>query len=281
MLKKYTFTSEHAGCNVLFLGAVHGNEQSGTRAIFKVIEKFASHALSPLKGSVSFIPVCNPQAFEKNIRQIDDNLNRVIKKHKFPATYEQQIANQLVDYIAEADIIIDLHSSHCPDDQAFIFNDYPDELADKLASVQNIQYIVEGWPEIYKNAPIQDFSTGNYAHQLGKTCLTIECGYHFSDTAEQTAYYVILSTLLALGMLNGYPSSSIKQTHISMHSFIIKEKEGKLARNFKHLDTISQGEILAVYTDGQSIISPLSGVIMLPNPEANINTEWFYIGQPE
>ncbi len=279
MLKKYTFKSDRAGYNVLFLGAVHGNEQSGSLAMFKVIEKFAAKSLAPLKGSVTFIPICNPLAFEKNIRQIDENLNRVIKKHDTPSTYEQHIANELVDEIAASDIIIDLHSTHCPDDQPFIFIDYPDKLADKLAAAQNIKYIVEGWPEIYKKSPIQDFSTGSCAHQYGKTCLTVECGYHFSDSAEQTAYYVILSTLLALNMLEGYPAIPQQQTHINMHSFIIKEKEGTLARQFKHLDKISQNETLAVYADGQTLTAPIDGFILLPNPTAQLNTEWYYLGE--
>ena len=60
ILKKYTFKSEKNGPSVLFLGAVHGNEPAGTKAIYMVLEKFASKALTPLKGSVSFIPVCNP-----------------------------------------------------------------------------------------------------------------------------------------------------------------------------------------------------------------------------
>ena len=42
--------------------------------MFKVLEKFATKALTPLKGSVSFIPVCNPKAFDANVRQIDENL---------------------------------------------------------------------------------------------------------------------------------------------------------------------------------------------------------------
>ena len=279
MLKKYTFKSEKPGYNILFLGAVHGNEPAGTNAMFKVLEKFATKALTPLKGSVSFIPVCNPKAFDANVRQIDENLNRVVKYHATPQTYEQQVANELVEHIKEADIIIDLHSTHCAEDQAFIFSDYPDPLADKIASSLNIKYIVEGWPEIYANNEfIQDFSTGFCAHEHNKTCLTIECGYHFSDQAIQTAYYTILSTLLCLGFVSGYPSAPICQEHIVMDNFIIKTKEGKLANNYKHLDPIKQGEIIATNDDGTSIISPQDGFILLPNHKAELNSECFYFG---
>lgn len=279
MLKKYSFQSPLSGYHVLFLGAVHGNEPCGPQAMYKIIEKFACKALVPLRGSVSFIPLCNPLAFEGNVRQIDENLNRIIRKYDHPSTYEQKLANELVDHIAQADIIIDLHSTYCPATKPFIFSDYPDDLATKLASAQNIEYIVEGWPEIYADSTsIQDFSTGNCAHQHGKTCLTVECGHHFADSSIQTAYYVMMNTLLTLNMLEGYPSAPIKQQYIVMDSIFIKAKSGKLARDFKHLDKVSQGEILAIYDDGTSVICPADSYVLLPKAEAPINSEWFYLG---
>lgn len=278
MLKKYTFDSKIAGPKVLFLGAIHGNEPAGAQAIFKVVEKFASHAISPLKGIVEFIPVCNPLAFEKNVRQIDENLNRVIKDWDAPTNYEQQLGKEIASYIKNSDIIIDLHSSHCPQDKPFIFSDYPDKTADKLCLAQTIQYIVKGWPEIYSSSPIADFSTGNCAHYYNKTCLTIECGWHQSPQSEQVAYYAIMNTLLSLQMLEGFPAQSIEQTLIMMDCFIIKQFSGKLTQSYRHLDKVSKGEILASYDNGKSIICPQDGFIMLPNADAAINTEWFYLG---
>ncbi len=279
MLKKYTFKSNIPGPSVLFLGAIHGNETAGTTAISTAVQKFASGALIPLKGTVLFIPVCNPLAFEHNVRQIDENLNRVIRRWNNPTTCEQNLANELSAEIEAADIIVDLHSSHCPDDKPFIFNDYPDDhLACRLASAQNIEYIVEGWPQIYNDAPIKDYSTGNWAKTCGKTSLTVECGYHLSDTAVKTAYHVIMNTLLSLNVLEGYPSTPPTQKHILMDCFFIKSNPGRLAQPFKHLDSVLAGEILAFYDNGTSVVCPQDGFIMLPNPHALIGTEWFYLG---
>lgn len=279
MLKKYTFKSEQSGYNVLFLGAIHGNEPAGTKAVYMVLEKFASKALTPLKGSVSFIPICNPKAFEQNVRQIDENLNRIIKKYDKPQTYEQQLANELVDHIKEADIIIDLHSTFCQLAQPFIFSDYPNELADKISSALNIKYIIKGWPEIYSNnSDIQDYSTGACAQAYGKTCLTVECGNHQSESSVETAYYTIMSTLLCLNILQGYPSLPVKQEYIYMDSIFIKTKEGKLTKEFNHLDKVKAGETLAIYNDNTSIICPKDAYILLPKANAPINSEWFYLG---
>lgn len=279
ILKKYTFKSEKNGPSVLFLGAVHGNEPAGTKAIYMVLEKFASKALTPLKGSVSFIPVCNPNAFEKDVRQIDENLNRIIKKYDNPKSYEQHIANELVEYIKEADIIIDLHSTFCPLGEPFIFSDYPNEMADKISSALNIKYIIKGWPQVYASSTtIQDLSTGACAQSFGKTCLTIECGHHYAESTIQTAYYSIMSTLLCLNMLQGYPSQPIKQEYIMMDSILFKKKEGKLSENYNHLDKVKAGDIIATYDDGTTEISPYDAYILLPKAEAPVNSEWLYLG---
>lgn len=282
MLKKYTFKSDKQGYNVLFLGAVHGNEPCGSQAIFKIVEKFASHAIVPLKGSVSFIPVCNPKAFENNVRQIDENLNRIIQKYPSPQTYEQSLADELDRHIAAADVIIDLHSTYCPAAEPFIFNDYPGALADKLAKTQDIKYIVEGWPQIYAmSETVKDLSTGNCAHKYGRTCLTVECGHHFAEKSVQTAYYVILNALLALNMLEGFPSAPKEQKTIVMKSIFIKEKDGKLAKDFKHLDFVRKGDTLATYDDGSTVVCPEDSYVLLPKEKAPVNSEWFYLGLPK
>jgi predicted deacylase len=63
-----------------------------------------------LSGSVTFIPVCNPLAKEKNVRYIEENLARVFDEHKNPVSYEQKLATQLSDYVKNADAILDIHS---------------------------------------------------------------------------------------------------------------------------------------------------------------------------
>ena len=279
MLKKYTFNSDINGYQVLFLGAIHGNEPCGSQAIFKVVEKFASHSIFPLQGSVSFIPICNPLAFERNIRQIDENLNRIIRPYTSPQTYEQHLAVELVEHISSADIIIDLHSTSAPAAEPFIFSDYPDKLADQIAAAQNIKYIIKGWPQIYAdNNTTHDFSTGNCAHTYGKTCLTVECGYNLDPLSIQTAYHVIMNTLLSLGILEGYPSLPVKQYNIIMDKLYIKTQSGRLSQEFHNLDKIKQGQTIAVYDNGNTIICPQDSYMLLPKADAKVNDEWFYLG---
>ena len=61
-------------------------------------------------------------------------------------------------------------------------------------------------------------------------------------------------------------------------SFVLKTGEGKLCRNYKHLDPLVKGEKIAVYDSGEFLYAPEDGFILLPNLQAPVNTEWYYLG---
>ncbi|MBM4225484.1 MAG: succinylglutamate desuccinylase, partial [Gammaproteobacteria bacterium] len=63
------------GPRLLVLGAVHGNETCGTRAIERVLGGFERGARDLLRGSVTFVPITNPLAYRRGTRSGDRNLN--------------------------------------------------------------------------------------------------------------------------------------------------------------------------------------------------------------
>ena len=81
MITKYEFRGEKDGISLLILAAVHGNETAGTQACFRIIDEFNRGALRLTGGHLTLVPVCNPEAYRKDVRSIDENLNRVIKMH--------------------------------------------------------------------------------------------------------------------------------------------------------------------------------------------------------
>lgn len=279
MFKTVVFKGEAEGKNILILGAVHGNETAGTRAQQEVIKeiKEAQHILK--SGSVTFIPIVNEQAYNQDIRGVEDNLNRVIKFHENPKTNEEKIANQLIKEIEKADILLDLHSTHCENDQPFAFIDYPTKENLDFLNIIPVQTALAGWPDIYKNNQnIENNCTEEYAFLHQTRALTVECGYHKSIEAVQTAKQSILNTLYQFDVLAGTATKTEKKI-ITLKKFIIKEKEGKLLKNFVHLDKVKKGEPIARYETGEKVYSEVDGFIIMPNHDAKINTEWFYIGE--
>lgn len=279
MLDKFEFYGEKEGISLLILAAVHGNETAGTNAIYKVVEELRQGKLRLNSGKLVMVPVCNQEAYAKDVRQIDENLNRVMKIHENPQTYEQKLANIICPLIKECDVLLDLHSTHCEGDVPFAFCDYPDEYNQKLISGLNVGYVLEGWPEIYAgNGEIEDFSTERAAHDFGKTATTLECGYHKSKEAVDVAYNAIVNTLSGFGLTEEKKTQMRPKTHILMQSYIVKKREGQLCKAYKHLDFVYKGEEIARYDDGEVLRAPSNGFILLPNLRAEIGAEWYYLG---
>lgn len=279
MIETFQYKGKEDGLSLLVLAAVHGNETAGTKALSRLIEKLDKQQICLKKGKLTLVPVCNPAAYQRHIRETEENLNRVMKPHQNPQTYEQKLANEICPLIATHRMTLDLHSTHCPDDVPFAFCDYPDNYNSSLIAVLPVDYVLEGWPQMYaaQNA-ISDFSTEGYAHTCGNTATTLECGFHEAETAAEIAYQAVLNALAAFGMIEAPVPPLMDKKHILMKYFVIKEKSGRLLKNYKHLDKIRAGEKLAVYDDGTILTAPQNGFILLPNPDAAIGAEWYYFG---
>lgn len=280
MITKYEFDSGQDGLDLLVLAAVHGNETAGTNACYKLIEELNRGMIKLMKGKLTLVPICNPDAYQKDVRSIDENLNRVMVMHDNPQSYEQKLANEICPLIRSHRVTLDLHSTHCVGDVPFAFCDYPDAYNQKLIDALPVDFVLEGWPDIYsKQNAIQDFSTEHCAHMYGHTATTLECGYHKAPEAVRLAYQAVINTLATFEMVD-LPKPSVRlKKYIQMDSYILKSKEGELCQNYKHLDFVSQGEEIARYNDGESLYAPYDGFILLPNLQASVNTEWYYLGR--
>lgn len=114
------------------MAAVHGNETAGTQACRRIIDEIERGALALKNGKMTLVPVCNPEAYRRDVRNIDENLNRVMTVHDNPRSYEQKLANEICPLIREHRFTLDLHSTHCVGDVPFAFCDYPDVYNQKL-----------------------------------------------------------------------------------------------------------------------------------------------------
>ena len=280
MFKSYTFQSNNCGKHILILGAVHGNEVAGVIAQNKIIQRIQSGEICLKSGSVTFIPIVNEKAYHQDTRFVDENLNRVIKFHEHPQKHEEFIANQLIKEIEKADILLDLHSTHAQNDKPFAFIDHPSNENLEFLKIIPVESALAGWPEIYKsNTQIENNCTVEYAFLNNISALTVECGYHKANEAIDIAMHSILNTLLYFDVIDGEKPVEFNKKIIHLDSFIIKEKDGILSKDFNHLDPILSGDILAQYSPFETLTAPFDGFIIMPNKEASIGSEWFYIGK--
>lgn len=280
MLEKYEFLGRKEGSHLLILAAIHGNETAGTKAIRKLLKEFEAQNIKLISGKLTLVPICNPKAYEKGVRQIDENLNRVVTVHPNPQTYEQKVANEICSLIEQADVMLDLHSTHCEGDVPFIICDYPDKINEKFMSVLPVNYVLYGWPEVYAHQKeIEDYCTEHYAHVCGCSGITLECGYHTSEEAVMVAYQAIVNTLSVLGMVESVKADVVAKKKILINSYVTKLYEGNLLKPYKHLDRVEKGETIAQYANGDILYADKEGYILLPNLSAKIGAEWYYLGQ--
>ena len=282
MIEKFVFDSGVKGVNLLVLGAVHGNEVAGPNALKQIIKEIENKKINILKGSLTLVPICNVEANKRDVRQIDENLNRVMKVHENPTTYEQKLANEICPLIENCDILLDLHSTHCIGDEPFAFCDYPDDNNLKLIDGLDVGFVLKGWPQIYDaQGDIEDYSTERAAKNYKKSATTLECGYHKEEGAKDVAYDAIVNTMKAFGLIDGEVLQKKEKISILMKEYVVKKKSGRLTKNYKHLDVISKGEKIAQYDDGEELFAVDDGYILLPNLEAEIGAEWYYWGVKE
>lgn len=264
--------------NLLFLGAMHGNEKCGTIAINRVIDMFNNGELELKRGSVTFIPICNPKAYEKDVRDCGINLNRIVSYYDNPASDEEIFANRIASEIEKADYLVDLHS-YMSGDTPFCFLDYNNENNMRLINASLGNFFIEGFPEIYEDSVIEDMSTEAFANTIVNTnAITVECGNHYKEDSVDFAFNLILNVLREFKMIEGEAVYLENLQRIKMEKLIVKEKEGILTKDYRNLDRIQKGEVLANYDDGNQIIAEDDFVIILPKSNAPVGNEWFYLG---
>ena len=285
---------------LLVLGAVHGNEKCGTRAIERVIQEIESNKIKIIRGQVTFIPVCNLRASnsgKNGKRYIEVDLNRRLRVVATPELYEEKIGNIIYSPLSNCDALLDIHSYHDKKGDAFVFAAPPGERPDEWAFVTKlgVTTIVTGWGEAYRKygrkKPTIDADesagTTDVARKHGaRIAVTIECGGHEDQRSEDVAYRAIINAMRHLGIVAAKEREQpIKPRVIKMvrpyYRDFVGEKRGRLAKRWQNFQSVKAGEWIATAADGSRITAPQdagNAVVVLPNAKALNGGEWFYLG---
>ena len=114
-LQAHRYAGLEPGPKLIVTGAVHGNETCGTRAIERVHWRTLDAARSrSSRGSAHLRAGGNPLAYAHARRTGDRNLNRRLQPTATPADNEDRIANVLCRWLAEHDVLLDLHAFRSP-----------------------------------------------------------------------------------------------------------------------------------------------------------------------
>ncbi len=306
------FASPTPGTRLIVLGAVHGNEICGTIGIGRIISEFQNGSLQLQQGSVTFVPITNPLAYEKKQRMGDRNLNRNLYPRPDPQDFEDRIANWLCPILAAHDVLLDLHSFHTGGvpfalvgplnnaDRLEPFRFAREE--EQLARCLGVNRFVDGWLDTYAkgvrnraaraaqgDSSIDAISadvkygvgTTEYIRENGGYAVTLECGQHEDPKAPEVAYNAIRNTLVHLGLVAGDAPAYVKGAEaLSLCEVIDRaHPDDTFTREWRSFDPLKEGEIVGHRADGTPVPAPFDGLIVFPNPNAKPGQEWFYMAK--
>ncbi|MGZ3158415.1 MAG: succinylglutamate desuccinylase [Burkholderiaceae bacterium] len=306
-----SYTGLQPGPRVIILGAVHGNETCGTKAIQRVIDQIDRHLLHIKAGSVTFVPVTNPLAYARGQRMGNRNLNRNLYPTASPTDFEDHIANWLCPLLGLHDVLLDLHSFHTqgqpfvmvgPDNNQGELEPFSHAVEEKaLARHLGVTRFVDGWLDTYAKGVARRVRDGHhstlsnvlntdarygvgtteYMRTVGGYGLTLECGQHNDPAAPEVGYRAILNTLSFLKMIDAPPPKPISNGE-SLHLCDVIDKiddNDKFCREWASYDRLQAGDLIGTRHDGTPITATYDGFIVFPNPNAVTGQEWFYLAK--
>ncbi|MDW5442858.1 succinylglutamate desuccinylase/aspartoacylase family protein [Polaromonas sp. SM01] len=310
-LRAHTYHGLAPGPRLLVLGAVHGNEVCGARAITQLLQEIDSGQLNIERGTVTFVPVTNPLAYQLKQRTGDRNLNRNMAPSAIPQDFEDRIANVLCPLLDTHDALLDLHSFHTGGAPFVMvgpqnntgplepFSHAAEEM--QLALHTGPHRIVEGWLDTYARGvqrraatasangaaraqtlvtnPNYGVGTTEYMRSRGGYGVTLECGQHDDPHAVQVARHAILQTLALLGLVS-QPLKPEPQAREILRLVDVLDREhigDRFSREWRSFDAVKAGELIGVRYSGEEIKAPEDAFVVFPNPRGEPGQEWFYL----
>lgn len=312
-LQSVHIASHAPGPRLIVTGAVHGNEVCGTLAIRRVLAELDAGTLVIRRGSVTFVPVCNPLAYQRGQRAGDRNLNRALEPKPQPQDNEDRLANWLCPLLAAHDGLLDLHSFHSGG-APFVMvgptdNDGPLEpfrqaaTEEALVRVLGVQRAVDGWLGTYASGvaqraqqaqadglapgslaelhPCYGVGTTEYMRSQGGWALTLECGPHTDPQSPEVAWRAIHNALAHFGLTDAPPPPPAARIEtLSLHAVVDKQHaDDRFARDWQSFDAVRAGTLIGHRASGEAVHAPGDGWLVFPNARAAARQEWFYLAR--
>ena len=260
---------------------------------------------------MTFVPISNPLAYQKQQRAGDRNLNRNLRPNAEPLDYEDRIANVLCPLLADHEVLLDLHSFHTagepfamigPPDNTGTLEPFAHAQAEQALALRlGPRRIVEGWLDTYavgvkhrltrtamneragllSTDPSYGVGTTEYMRSQGGYAITLECGQHQDPAGPEMAYQAIRRTLAHLRLVNETSPVPCAEIEFLRLAEVIDRHhlDDSFAKPWSSYDPVKQGELVGTRHDGKPVLAPQNGYIVFPNPNSAPGNEWFYFAQ--
>ena len=264
-----TFNTKIDGPNLVIMAGVHGDEPCGVSALIEAMTKYTI-----IRGRITWV-IGSPKAVNNSCREYQTNLNRIFRDDlslsEFEKkTYEYARSRELMPILAEADGLLDIHSSTTLDTIPFIICE---QHSYQTASFLPAKVIVSGIDVLHPTG------TDAYVNKMGGQGICIECGNHNDPQAVTVARAAIESFFCAFGMIQtkelGIPTS---HRYIKAERIYKNKSTFVLTKDFPEFARINKGDVIG-YDGGREVCADRSGVILFPQNCTEQGREAFVFGK--
>ncbi|AEH35533.1 succinylglutamate desuccinylase/aspartoacylase domain-containing protein [Halopiger xanaduensis] len=168
---------------VAVVAGIHGDEPCGVRAVERLLDERPT-----VERPVKLI-VANEKALERQVRFVDEDLNRAFPGDPDAKTHEGQLAHRLVEEL-EGCLTFSMHSTQSHAEPFAIVNGV-NETAEEIVPQLPVTAMVE----------TSNFAEGRLFSEIDT--VEVECGMQGSETAAQNADRLTRAFLTAVGALPG------------------------------------------------------------------------------
>jgi len=220
---------------VAVVGAIHGDEPSGARAI----ERFLSET-HDVQRPVKLI-VLNEPALEQDSRYVDVDVNRVLPGDPTAEAYERRLAYDFVREIAGC-VGMGIHSTVSSAQPFGTIANPNDRKRSLFGSLSGVDHVVD----------FTRVSSGSRGVDL-PWYVDVEAGRQHSDAAVDNAYDCIVEFLTATGVLDGtVPETDTRE--YSVFETVRKDPDSEYRFRSENFERVAEGEVYAT-RDGRDMVA--------------------------
>lgn len=281
----HRFTSGVPGPHVLINALTHGNEFCGMMAACHLLDS----GVRPLRGTltVSFANVAAYETFDPErpfeSRQITHNFNRIWSAEWLDGdqdSIELRRARAMRAVVAEADHILDLHSTSQDVEPFWVYPDFGRNagVASALAAPAVHLVMPQG---LGSGTPVIQHGRHGLADSNAGAALVAECGQHFKQSSADLAVQVTLDFLGHFGLIERDVSARVAPRRFELlRTHVVSHPDFRFTRPVVGFETFAEGELIAMDGD-EPIHAPCDDcTLFMPTREPVVGREGVYLTRP-
>jgi succinylglutamate desuccinylase len=262
----WRFASGQPGQRIVITALIHGNEVCGAAALWDVVQR----SPMPRSGSLTLV-FCNLAAYamlndtnKDECRLVDEDLNRVWGRVEQPPvsadTYEIRRARELLPFVADADVLLDIHSMTSPAPALGLVG----RAAKNVKFAQRIGYPALLVQDAGHAAGLRLIDRHPFsAPDTSPVAMLIECGAHFSRAAFDAAAQVV-ARMLSVFVDGAQAAPADKQSVIEVTQAVtIRTGEFEFVRDWPNMSRVPDAGTLIAHDGSDEVRTPYDDTFLV------------------